>query len=95
MDALAAAGCGYQAIAILGAIPPPLVYTHVATLVAKSYQKHKAIILPDMDRIAEWQAIQMALGLLGVNGLLRVIPNGYKDLAEMPEQERQEFLDGI
>jgi len=91
MDALAAAGLGYPAIAILGATPPPAVYDHAARLVSTSYLKHRAIIIPDMDRVADWQNTQMELGQRGVIGSLRVI-HGYKDLADMPVEERREFL---
>ena len=55
MDALAAAMCGHPAVAMLGVAPPTLVYDHIAKLVALSYHKHRAIIIPDMDRLADWQ----------------------------------------
>lgn len=94
MDALAAAGLGYPACAILGVDPPKVVYDHVAKLVARSYLRNKAIILPDMDRVARWQETQQELGQRGVNGVLRQIPGGYKDLAECPLEFRKEFLSG-
>jgi DNA primase len=92
MDALAAAGCGFPAIAILGAAPPSVVYDHVANLVNKSYQKGTAIIIPDNDRLGAWVNTQQELGARGIGAMLMPIYSGYKDLAEMPEQERMEFL---
>jgi DNA primase len=94
MDALAAAGLGYQAIAILGVDPPKVVYDHVAKLVARSYMKNKAIIIPDMDRVARWQETQQELGQRGVRGELKQVPYGRKDLAECTPDERKEFLYG-
>jgi DNA primase len=86
MDALAAASLGYRAIAILGAAPPPVVFDHVARLAGK-----RAVIIPDMDRVAAWQLVQQQLGQRGVIGTLRAI-HAYKDLAAMPPDERREFL---
>jgi len=95
MDALAAAGLGFPAIAILGVDPPKIVYDHVAQLVARSYMRNKAIIIPDMDRVARWQETQTELGQRGVRGELKQVPGGYKDLAECPLEVRKEFLYGL
>lgn len=86
MDALAAAGLGYRAIAILGASPPPVVFDHVARLAGP-----RAIILPDMDRVAAWHLVQQQLGQRGVRGMLFAIPT-QKDLAALPPDERRDFL---
>jgi hypothetical protein len=94
MDALAAAGCGFSAIALLGATPPQLVYEHVAKLIQNSYRKGHAIILPDNDRLGAWVDTQAALGALGIYARIQQLPGEYKDLAEMPEGERAEFLYG-
>lgn len=92
MDALAAAGCGFPAIAILGATPPKLVFDQVARLVDKSYRKGQAIIIPDNDRLGAWVDTQLELGNRGVYARIQQITNGAKDLAELPEQDRMEFL---
>lgn len=94
MDALAAAGYGFPAIALLGVDPPKIVFDFVAQLVGKSYQKGRAFIIPDNDRMAKWVGIQNELGARGVSGQLRLVSGGYKDLAEMPAHERAAFLDG-
>lgn len=92
MDALAAAGCGFSAIAVLGAVPPVIVYEHVAKLVSKAYRKGTAIIIPDNDRLGAWVDTQATLGALGVYARIQQLPGAYKDLAEMPQNEREEFL---
>ena len=92
MDALAAAGCGFPAIAILGASPPMLVFDQVARLVDRSYRKGPCIIIPDNDRLAEWAFVQAQLGARGVYGRIQQITSGAKDLAELSTQDRMEFL---
>lgn len=95
MDALAAASCGFPAIAVLGSMPPQLVFDQVVRLVETSYRKGSCFIVPDADRLGDWANTQAQLGARGVYGSIQQLPGGFKDLAEMPQPERQEFLDGI
>lgn len=88
MDALAAAGAGYSAIAILGANPPPNVLVHASILIG-----HKPVIcVTDRDALKYWIKIQNALGFMGVHSKIVEPPSEYKDLAKMPEEDRELFI---
>lgn len=95
MDALAVAGQGYPAVAVLGADPPPNVIKHVAQIATLSQRVAKVIILPDMDRLATWQHFQHKLGMIGVHAEIKLGPLNYKDIAECPLDVRKEFFDGL
>ena len=87
MDALAAAGCGYAAIALLGVSPPGAVLAHAATII----QQRRAICIADRDSVPKWIKIQNQLGLMGIHTKL-VIPTE-KDLAKLAREQRKTFLE--
>ena len=95
MDALAASEFA-DSVALLGASPPHIVLSHVATLsISKFLAYDKIIIIPDMDRLALWQKNQQRLAYYGVHAKMCILPAGYKDLAECPREIRGEFINAI
>jgi DNA primase len=91
MDALAGASLGYPGIATLGVAPTRATVAHIAALV-HSYPR--TILLPDHDSVGKWVTLQ---GMLAQHGVYaRIVElTSYKDLAEVPAQEREGFLGSI
>ena len=87
MDALAAAGEGFPALALLGATPPDEVIEYAAALLGGTL----GILVLDADgRVAR---VAPRLSVCGVRIRLR-LPYPYKDLAAAPFQERHRILIG-
>lgn len=91
MDALAAASHGYAGIATLGVGPPRETIQHIATLAGSH---NRAVLLPDHDSVGKWVALQARLAQYGIYAkIVELAP--YKDLAEVPQQEREAFLGAL
>jgi hypothetical protein len=91
MDALAGASSGYPGVATLGVAPTRATVTHIAALV-HSYPR--TILLPDHDSVGKWVTLQ---GMLAQHGVYaRIVElSPYKDLAEVPTDEREGFLGAL
>jgi DNA primase len=91
MDALAGASLGYPGVATLGVAPTRATVAHIAALV-HSYPR--TILLPDHDSVGKWVVLQGMLAQYGVYARI-VELSPYKDLAEVPTDERETFLGSI
>lgn len=88
MDALAGASAGYPGIATLGVTPNVETINHVASVV-QSYPR--TVLLPDSDALGRWTVLQAKLVQRGIAAPIRLL-TPYKDLAAIPQSERETFL---
>jgi hypothetical protein len=90
MDALAAAMCGYDAIALMGINPGEKALTHLKALV----NKRPALVLLDGEPEATKAAHNITMELASAGGRTKVATLlGIKDLAAASLQDRYKFLD--
>lgn len=89
MDALAAAEFGYPGVALMGKGPQPEAIDHVCKILTGK----RALVIPDSDSFLAGCRLVMELARKGCQATLR-LPQVYKDLAAMPKEMRETFLDG-
>jgi len=87
MDALAAAGEGYTAIALMGVTPGPRILRHVATLT----QSSRVLFIADADAVGKTAELIAWLSAMGV--AIRMTTTFIeKDLAAMTQEHRGMLL---
>jgi hypothetical protein len=87
-DALAAAGCGYVGVALMGNTPPEEVLDFVAALL-ECFGPYVAI--PDLDHPEMGAIVVTQLARRGLRGITMTLP-AKKDLAEMNRTERRKLF---
>jgi hypothetical protein len=87
MDALAAAGCGFLGIGLMGNQPTPEVLEHLVGF-ARTFQP--VFVIPDIDALEFGPTVLCALAQASVTGIVLAPPR--KDLAAMRPKQRQELL---
>lgn len=90
MDALAVAAHGKIAVALMGAMPPLLVYYGLA----RRWRGAAYLVVPDNDAVCAGVRTARLLAQHGRDVRLCLLPENVKDFAELPEEARQQFLDG-
>jgi len=88
MCALAACGCGYIGIGLMGNQPPDTVVDHIVRLIKGYFEP--VIVVPDLDHIE--MGVYMVGCLSGDNIKSRIVLPTKKDLCEMPWHERKVLL---
>jgi len=91
MDALAAAGTGADGVSLMGAMPPLIVFDHMARLFAQSTE---FLVIPDTDMLHAGLALARYERRRGCLARLCVLPLGWKDLAELPPEARASLIYG-
>jgi DNA primase len=90
MDALAAAECGFDSIALMGINPGKLALEHLVTLIAK----RNTLILLDGEPEATKAAYEIAMHVssTGIRAIVATL-SGVKDLAKASFSYRKSFLE--
>lgn len=91
MDALAAAGEGYLAFALMGMVPSDATLFHLALLI-QDYEDQKIIVLLDRDSSAAAVKVVTFLASQGYDASMAQMPGPEKDLAECMPATRKRLL---